>query len=83
MVGEGGATLSGGERQRIGLTRALMKDTPILLLDEPTSALDPGNSTLIHNLLARITHSKTVICVTHHDNIPDGKSPNRIVLQSC
>ena len=80
IVGEGGATLSGGERQRIGLTRAIMKDTPILLLDEPTSALDPANVTLIDSVLKKLSHRKTIICVTHHDAISAGGSGNQIGL---
>ena len=47
MVGEGGDTLSGGEKQRIAIARAILKDSPIVILDEFTSALDVENKHLL------------------------------------
>ena len=41
VIGESGATLSGGEKQRISIARAILKDTPIIILDEATSSVDP------------------------------------------
>ena len=43
VIGEGGASLSGGERQRISIARAIMKDSPIIILDEATANVDPEN----------------------------------------
>ena len=43
VIGEGGSTLSGGEKQRISIARALLKDTPIILVDEATASLDADN----------------------------------------
>jgi ATP-binding cassette subfamily B protein len=64
-VGEGGFGLSGGERQRVCIARALLKDSPILLLDEPTSALDAENAATIGRLLATLRGRKTILVVTH------------------
>lgn len=65
MVGEGGDTLSGGEKQRIAIARAILKDSPIVILDEFTSALDVENE---HHILAAIDNlvkDKTVIIIAH------------------
>jgi ATP-binding cassette subfamily C protein len=64
-IGELGERLSGGERQRIIIARALLKDSPILLLDEPTSFLDSINEHAIQSLLNELSEEKTVILVTH------------------
>ena len=64
-VGEGGSTLSGGEKQRISIARAILKDSPIIILDEATSSVDPENE---HELLAAIeqlTKGKTLISIAH------------------
>ena len=65
MLGEAGATLSGGEKQRIAIARAILKDSPIVILDEFTSALDTENE---HHILAAIDNlvkNKTVIIIAH------------------
>ncbi|HWS34847.1 MAG TPA: ABC transporter ATP-binding protein [Actinoplanes sp.] len=64
-VGEGGTMLSGGERQRVSIARALLKDTPIVLLDEITSALDPDTESAVHDALERLLTGRTVIMVAH------------------
>ncbi len=65
MVGEGGFTLSGGERQRVSIARALLKDTPIILLDEVTANIDPENERLIQQAINALVKNKTVFVITH------------------
>ncbi|WP_043527852.1 ABC transporter ATP-binding protein [Litchfieldella xinjiangensis] len=64
-VGERGVRLSGGQRQRLSLARALLKDSPILILDEATSAVDNETEAAIQRSLKRIAHGRTVIMVAH------------------
>jgi ATP-binding cassette subfamily B protein len=65
LVGEGGARLSGGERQRISIARAILKDSPIVLLDEASASIDPTNERLVQEALARLVRHKTLIVVAH------------------
>lgn len=67
-VGELGETLSGGERQRIGLARAFLHDSPLLLLDEPTSNLDSLNERVILKALKEGQEGRTVILVSHRSS---------------
>ncbi len=64
-VGERGVHLSVGQRQRIGIARAFLKDSPILLLDEPTSALDPATERAIMDTLERLMRGRTTLIITH------------------
>lgn len=64
-IGEAGNTLSGGERQRITIARALLKDTPIVLLDEVTANIDPENEMLIQQAINALVQRKTVFVVAH------------------
>ena len=65
QVGDRGFTLSGGQRQRIGIARALIRDSPILILDEPTAALDTESEKLVIEALERLMAGRTVITITH------------------
>ena len=65
VIGERGDTLSGGQRQRIAIARAIIRDTPILLLDEPSAALDPESEELIFDGLARLLEGRTSITIAH------------------
>jgi subfamily B ATP-binding cassette protein MsbA len=65
MVGDRGLTLSGGQRQRIGIARAIIRDTPILILDEPTAALDTESERLVIEGLERLMKGRTVITIAH------------------
>ena len=65
VVGERGMTLSGGQRQRIAIARAIIRDTPILILDEPSSGLDAASERLVFEALDRLMESKTSIVIAH------------------
>lgn len=64
-VGERGGRLSGGERQRLTLARAMLADTPIVVLDEATSFADPENEALIQDAIGELIQDKTVLIVAH------------------
>ncbi len=65
MVGERGSSLSGGQRQRITIARAILQDSPIIVLDEATAFADPDNEAKIHKALAELARNKTLIVVAH------------------
>jgi subfamily B ATP-binding cassette protein MsbA len=66
MVGERGVTLSGGQRQRIAIARAIVRNTPILVLDEPTTGLDSSSEQAVIEALERLMKGKTCVVVAHH-----------------
>lgn len=65
IIGEGGASLSGGERQRLSIARAIMKDSPIILLDEVTANVDSENENELMKAIEELTKEKTVIMIAH------------------
>ena len=65
LVGERGVTLSGGQRQRIAIARAVIRNTPILIMDEPSSGLDAASEKLVFEALDRLMQGKTSIVIAH------------------
>ena len=65
IIGEAGTSLSGGERQRISIARAIMKNSPVIILDEATANVDPENERDLMNAVKELTINKTVIMIAH------------------
>jgi len=65
VVGERGMTLSGGQRQRLGIARALVRNSPLLVLDEPTSALDNQAEERVMEALERLMKGRTAVMIAH------------------
>ena len=65
LVGERGSTLSQGQRQRIAIARAIIRNTPILIMDEPSSGLDALTESMVFEALDRLMEGKTCIIVAH------------------
>ena len=65
LVAERGSSLSGGEKQRIAIARAVLRDTPILILDEPTSSLDAASERLVIDALERAAAGRTTLIIAH------------------
>jgi subfamily B ATP-binding cassette protein MsbA len=68
LVGENGVTLSSGQKQRIGIARALVRNSPILILDEPTSSLDTESEKTVMEALENLMKERTVIIIAHRLN---------------
>ena len=65
VIGSKGTYLSGGEAQRIAIARAMLKNSPILILDEATAFADPDNEAKVQAAFERLSQGKTVIMIAH------------------
>lgn len=65
FIGENGVRLSGGQKQRISIARAILKESPIILLDEATSSLDADSEEIVQNAILNLTKNKTTLVIAH------------------
>ncbi len=64
-IGDRGLTLSGGQRQRLSIARAVLRNTPLLILDEATSAMDTESERLVQEALDRVMQNRTTLVIAH------------------
>ena len=65
MIGENGVRLSGGQKQRLSIARAILKESPIILLDEATSSLDADSEEIVQHAIKNLTKNKTTLVIAH------------------
>ena len=65
IIGENGIRLSGGQKQRLSIARAILKESPIILLDEATSSLDAESEEVVQNAILNLTKNKTTLVIAH------------------
>ncbi len=65
IIGENGIRLSGGQKQRVSIARAILKESPIILLDEATSSLDAESEEIVQNAILNLTKNKTTLVIAH------------------
>jgi ATP-binding cassette, subfamily B, bacterial len=78
VLGEGGVDLSGGQRQRLALARALLRDTPVVVLDEPTSSLDLATEALVWRNVMDLFREKTALIIAHR--LSTARVADRVVV---
>lgn len=80
IIGERGVRLSGGQKQRIAIARAVLKNSPVLILDEATSSVDNETEALIQQAIDELSKSRTVVVIAHRLSTVM-KADNIIVLE--
>ncbi len=78
ILGERGATLSGGQRQCVTIARAIIRDTPIVLMDEITTGLDAESANLVLGALESLTAGRTVLVISH--DLESVRNADRILV---
>lgn len=78
VIGERGVKLSGGQKQRLSIARALLRDTPIIILDEATASVDMATEKLIHEAIENVIQNRTTIVIAHR--LASIKKADKIVV---
>ncbi len=71
-VGKQGSKLSGGQRQMVWLIRAILRNSPVIILDEPTASLDPVSKKQVKKMIDILGNNRTLIMITHDEDLVEG-----------